>query len=481
MGAQLNRPAPTQQQSAFETAPAANAPPPRGAARGLFKPSAKNVPAAPPSPHLRVLREIASSLPDKSVEESEIALLNARNQTVHAAGADAGEADPANVEVMRTLRMILVVCFRIRGTDIHFEVKNDDTLVRLRVDGMMVEICRLNQQVALRLNNVIKVLCDIDITGKNAIQEGHFCAKLPNRRVDFRISFTPAVNGQKLVIRVLDMGWAPQHMENLELPNWMFDTIRVVTRQDAGMLLVCGPTGSGKTTTLYSCIRDIDIAQRNVVTIEDPVEYQIEGVTQIPVSSDQGNTFSTVLRSVLRQDPDVILVGEIRDADTAKIAMQASMTGHLVLSTVHAKDTLSTVFRLMDLGIEPYLLASALNIVLSQRLVRVLCPACKSPVRPTPTQQLKMGRQLEGVSNVFIPEGCKSCLMTGYSGRRAIFEMLHVNEEIRDCILKTPTLQDLRKALRNTVFVSLAETGYKLVMEGVTSFDEIERVVGVEG
>jgi type II secretory ATPase GspE/PulE/Tfp pilus assembly ATPase PilB-like protein/pSer/pThr/pTyr-binding forkhead associated (FHA) protein len=430
--------------------------------------------------HMRVLRDVAANLPDKTVDEAAIALLNTRNQTLHPAGVDPNDGDLLNTEVLRTLRLIFVVCFRIHGSDIHFEAKQEETQVRMRVDGMMVEICRMHPSVAGRLNNLIKILCDIEITGRATIQEGHFSAKLPNRRIDFRVSFTPAVNGQKLVIRVLDMGWAPQHMENLDLPPWMFETIRNIIRQDAGMILVCGPTGSGKTTSLYSCIRDIDVAQRNVVTIEDPVEYQIEGVTQIPINAEQGNTFSSVLRSVLRQDPDVILLGEIRDSDTAKIAMQASMTGHMVMSTVHAKDTLGTVFRLLDLGIEPYLMASALNVVLAQRLVRVLCNKCKTQAKPTTSQQMKMGRAMQGIDSVYIPEGCKACLQTGYHGRRAIFEMLHVNDEIRDVILKSCTMQDIRKALRNTVFVSLAECGYRMVLEGSTSFDEIERVVGSE-
>ena len=468
-GSPGNQPLPGRSPQAMRDAAAGKKPAPA-------KPGAVNI----AMDHMRVLRDVAANLPDKTVDEGSIALLNTRNQVLHPAGVDPSDGDLLNTEVLRTLRLIFTVCFRIHGSDIHFEAKQEETQVRMRVDGMMVEICRMHPSVAGRLNNLIKILCDIEITGRATIQEGHFSAKLPNRRIDFRVSFTPAVNGQKLVIRVLDMGWAPQHMENLDLPPWMFETIRNIIRQDAGMILVCGPTGSGKTTSLYSCIRDIDVAQRNVVTIEDPVEYQIEGVTQIPINAEQGNTFSSVLRSVLRQDPDVILLGEIRDSDTAKIAMQASMTGHMVMSTVHAKDTLGTVFRLLDLGIEPYLMASALNVVLAQRLVRVLCNKCKTQAKPTTSQQMKMGRAMQGIDTVYIPEGCKACLQTGYHGRRAIFEMLHVNDEIRDVILKSCTMQDIRKALRNTVFVSLAECGYRMVLDGTTSFDEIERVVGSE-
>jgi general secretion pathway protein E len=246
------------------------------------------------------------------------------------------------------------------------------------------------------------------------------------------------------------------------------------------MVLSCGPTGSGKTTTLYSVLRAIDVNQRNVITIEDPVEYEIAGVTQMPIDQHQGNTFHGLLRSVLRQDPDVILLGEIRDKETATTAMQAAMTGHLVLSTVHAKDTVSTIFRLLNLGVEPYLVASGLNVVIAQRLVRLLCPHCKVDKHPTPQQTMQMQKFVEGVGKVYVPNGCERCMQTGYIGRRAVFEMLTISDDIRDSILQNPTISAIRAAMQKIMFTSLRENGYRLVAEGLTSVDEADRVTGTE-
>jgi type II secretory ATPase GspE/PulE/Tfp pilus assembly ATPase PilB-like protein len=244
------------------------------------------------------------------------------------------------------------------------------------------------------------------------------------------------------------------------------------------MVLVCGPTGSGKTSSLYSVVRSLDLGQRNVVTIEDPVEIQIEGVTQLPVDEEKGKSFAELLRTVLRQDPDVILVGEIRDAETARTAMQAAITGHLVFSTVHTKDTIGTVFRLLDLGVEPYLLTQALQLILAQRLVRKLCPQCKKATPITDAQRQRMGKAAEGVSTLYAPVGCYRCLNTGYAGRRAVFEMLNTNEELRDAIISSPTSASISKALTGHRFQKLQISAYELVASGEVAFDEADRAVG---
>jgi general secretion pathway protein E len=244
------------------------------------------------------------------------------------------------------------------------------------------------------------------------------------------------------------------------------------------MVLVCGPTGSGKTTTLYSLIRSLDLRQRNVVTIEDPVEIQISGVTQLPVDEEHGKTFGALLRSVLRQDPDVILVGEIRDAETAKIAMQASITGHLVFSTIHTKDTLGTIYRLLDLGVEPYMLSQGLQVALSQRLVRLLCPYCKRPQKLKPDLAARLGPLAEGVTQIFAARGCPKCFSTGYSGRRAVYEFLNTSQRFRDMLIKSAPIDDLRAAMIEGGFQSLEVSGLKMLVEGVASWDEIERVIG---
>jgi type II secretory ATPase GspE/PulE/Tfp pilus assembly ATPase PilB-like protein len=256
----------------------------------------------------------------------------------------------------------------------------------------------------------------------------------------------------------------------------MLERIRKACSGDSGMILACGPTGSGKTTTLYNALREIDRQRRNVVTIEDPVEYTVDNVTQIPVGHN--NTFGDILRSVLRQDPDVILVGEIRDGETARTAAQAAMTGHVVFSTVHAKDTIGAVFRLLDLGIEPYLVANSMDIIVAQRLLRVLCESCKRPVKVSPGQATRIGRYLEGKSEVFAATGCARCLRTGFNGRRAIFEMLDFNDELRDCVLNQPTIAGMKKIIEQGVFTTLQQSGWLLAARGVTTLDEVERVTG---
>ena len=374
-------------------------------------------------------------------------------------------------------RLLLQAASRSRATDIHLEPKTESCHVRLRVDGQMVWLVELPRKVGELLTGLVKGACRMSSAAKDAVQDGHFSVRFPDRRVEYRASLTPSVHGQKLVLRVLDQRGVPTALDDLGLSAHVLDRIRRVCALDAGMFLVCGPTGSGKTTTLYNGLREIDREARNVVTIEDPVEYQITGVTQMPIDERRGHTFATLLRSVLRQDPDVILLGEIRDEDTARAAMQAAMTGHLVFTTVHAKDTISAIFRLMDLKVEPYLVANSLSLVLAQRLVRRLCPNCKSPVTPDSGMITTLGKFLKGDRKVYIPVGCPRCLDTGFRGRRALFELLDVDDDLRDIILDRPSIQGMRQSISRGVFHSLAEFGYRLVGEGVVPYAELERVV----
>ena len=461
-----------------------------GDRRGFqFAPSAGDEDGLPSadgaSDHERKLRAMVESLPDKSFDETAVRLINARGQRAAAPEETRTKKkkkgdDSDSKDGIRLLRLLLLLCARTAASDIHVEPRDNRYLARIRVDGVMVEVAKLPQAVGTKLMGVVKILAELDIAQKTAVQDGHFTSEVPGRRIDYRVSFTPVVQGQKLVIRALDLATTPKHLGDLQLPGWMLDQISQLIKQDSGMLLCCGPTGSGKTTSLYAGIRGINVDQRNVITIEDPPEYQIEGVTQTPINEQQGNTFSSLLRSILRQDPDVILIGEIRDGETARIALQAAMTGHLVLSTVHARDTIGTIFRLLDLGAEPYLVASALNLVLAQRLIRRLCDHCKTPARPKPGQMVKMGRAGEGLQRIYYPVGCPRCLETGYSGRLGMYELLSVNEDIRDVILENPNMQDLRKAMDMTLFNSLKQSGYKLVAEGKTAITEIDRVVGAD-
>jgi general secretion pathway protein E len=318
---------------------------------------------------------------------------------------------------------MLLTAAKGRGTDIHLEPKTDITQVRMRVDGQMVWIADIPKRVGDLTSGLVRTACQLKSVAADAVQDGHFSARFPDRRVEYRASFTPTMQGAKLVLRVLDERGIPHSIGELGLAPYMEERVRKTCEQSQGMLLVCGPTGSGKTTTLYNCLRAVDREKKNVITIEDPVEYQIEGCTQIPINEKRGNTFFSLLRSCLRQDPDVILLGEIRDDETAQTAMRAAMTGHLVFTTLHAKDTISAVFRLLDLKVEPFLVANSLELILAQRLLRVLCDNCKRTVPVTPGQATRIGRFLGGKSQVYSAVGCQSCLKTGYRGRRALFEL----------------------------------------------------------
>ncbi|MAY74478.1 MAG: type II secretion system protein GspE [Phycisphaerae bacterium] len=394
------------------------------------------------------------------------------------ASGDDSDALSAPSHGPQCLRLLLRVASRTTATDVHVEPKGDSAHIRMRVDGVMVWIAEIPNEVYELLVGLVRTACHMPQAAKTAVLDGHFSTRFPDRRIEYRVSLTPSVHGSKLVIRVLDQRGVPTAIEDLGLVGYMREKIQKVCSLDAGMLLVCGPTGSGKTTTLYNCLREIDRDARNVVTIEDPVEYQIDNVTQMPINEKQGATFYSMLRSVLRQDPDVILLGEIRDEDTARTAMQAAMTGHLVFSTVHSKDTVSAVFRLLDLKVEPYLVANSLSLVLAQRLLRRLCPHCKAPAPLQPGQATRMGRYANGVTEVHTPVGCKRCLKTGYRGRQALFELLEVSDDLRDVILSNPNISAIKKIITEGHFTTLSEFGWKLVADGQTSVEEVERVAG---
>ncbi len=440
---------------------------------------------------LKTLRRAADALLEKYFEPDAITLINTRGKPLHENKAGSGEAD-------MLLRLALLICFRSHATDIHLEPRVEDFLLRIRMDGNLLDIVAFNHELGVRLTALVKILCDLDTTHRSMVQEGHFAASTPAtpkpaakppatgalakpapaiRRVDYRVSFVPTLHGQKLVIRVFDTGHGPVLLEDLNLPQTVALEIGEELTRDAGLILVCGPTGSGKTTTLYSLLRSCGASFRNIITIEDPVEVQIEGTTQLPVDEANGKGFAALLRSVLRQDPDVIMVGEIRDPETARIALQAAMTGHLVLSTIHTRDTAGTIFRLLDLGIEPYMVSQGLHLVLAQRLVRTLCAACKRAIPATAEDRARMGIVGENVQRLYAPAGCPKCLGTGFYSRRAFFEFMSTGDKLREIVMKTPSVADIQRT-QGADFVTLLERGYQLVAEGLTSLDEVERAVG---
>jgi len=418
------------------------------------------------------LDRLLDTLPPKDTREEPI-------QMIEAGGAPS-EALAGQGEGPRAMLLFLQIASKARATDVHMEPKSDETLVRMRVDGQMVTLVEMPRRIGDLIGGLVKTACQMQMAARDAMQEGHFSARFPDRRIEYRVSFTPSVHGQKLVLRVLDDRDIPRSMDELGLAGYMYDRLRRTCEQDHGLLLVCGPTGSGKTTTLYNALRQIDRYSRNVVTIEDPVEYQLDHVTQIPVNAGpaKDNTFGSLLRSVLRQDPDVILVGEIRDDETARTAMQAAMTGHLVFSTVHAKDTIAAVFRLLDLKVEPYLISNSLDLVLAQRLVRVLCDSCKRPMPISPGQSTRLGKYLGNKTQMMAATGCGRCLRTGYRGRRALFELLDFTDDLRDVILREPSIQAMKKVIEGGHFTTLAQSGWKLVADGVTTLEEVDHVAG---
>lgn len=423
-------------------------------------------------PHLRKLTHIHNTLRDLGFSLDKLVFVGSGGERI-AVNEHIGSGDGPHM-----LGLITLVGFQSRTTDMHFEPSDEHVEVRMRIDGTLVPLCRIPRDSVKRLYGVIKVLCETKMGASQEVLEGNYSSIAPKRRSDYRVSFTPSVHGQKLAIRVLDADNAPQTLKQLGAPGKFVRIIGNVMEQNAGMVLMCGPTGSGKTTTLYSMLRSVDFRSRNVMTLEDPVEYQIDGITQINIDSEHGKGFGEMLPALLRQDPDVLLIGEIRDAISAKIAMQATMTGHLVLSTVHAPDTLATLHRLLDLNADPNMVASALDLIMSQRLLRTLCEECKHRRRPDKEEKRRLGKNFKDA--VYDPVGCKKCLGTGYSGRRAIFELLDVRRQVGDLIHESPNVVALRQKVKETDFATLRANGYTLVGKGATTFDEVDRVIGVE-
>ena len=369
-----------------------------------------------------------------------------------------------------------------RATDIHLEPTTDQLSVRYRIDGILHAAEPFDRPTGDAVVNLLKVLCAMDISEKRKPQDGSFGAKLPNRDLDFRVATSGSKAGEKLVMRILDNSSAVTKLEDLGMRSKLVEQARSLVTQPHGMFICCGPTGSGKSTTLYAALREIDRYQRNIITVEDPIEYQLDNVTQMEINTKSGQTFATSLRSILRQDPDVIMIGEIRDQETATIACQAANTGHMVFSTVHSNDAVTALFRLLDLGVEPFMIASALTAVLGQRLVRLLCEACKEPYKPKPEFLKKANLPADKV-DVFYrrPENpeqvCPECGGTGYFGRAGIFELLVITEPIRELLRENPSLTKIKAEARKGGMIYLQEDGLRQVIQGRTSIEELLRVV----
>ncbi len=363
-----------------------------------------------------------------------------------------------------------------RATDIHLEPKQTELQARFRIDGILHNVPSYAQELAAPMVSSIKVLADMDIAERRKPQDGTFMGRLAGRTLDFRVATAPTVHGETMVIRILDREGGILKLEKLGLLTDHLEAARRIAHYPHGMFIVSGPTGAGKSTTLYAILQEIDAFQRNILTIEDPIEYRLDNVSQTQVNVKAGVTFAGALRSSLRQDPDVIMVGEIRDAETAKVACQAAMTGHLVLSTLHANDSITSVFRLMDLGVEPYFISSSLSAVLAQRLVRVLCTHCKEAYVPEPDFLRKIGVPEGRQIQLYKAVGCDQCQGTGYHGRIGIYELFEVNDAIRDLIRSNPALQLITDEAKKAGMRKLHDDGLAKVVKGITSVKELIRV-----
>lgn len=382
--------------------------------------------------------------------------------------------------IIRLINGLIAEAIKVRASDIHVEPFESKLSVRLRVDGVLQEVVKLSNRAAPLLVSRIKVMARLDIAEKRLPQDGRISLSIAGKAIDVRVSTLPAQYGERVVMRLLDKGHGQLNLETLGMNADVLAGYQRALKQPNGIILVTGPTGSGKTTTLYAGLSTLNDKSRNILTVEDPVEYALEGIGQTQVNSKVGLTFAAGLRAILRQDPDVVMVGEIRDPETAQIAVQASLTGHLVLSTVHTNDAISAITRLRDVGIEPFLLASTVKAIIAQRLVRRLCAVCKQPHQITPAEAKLMGEAANGVQKLYRPVGCASCKSQGYADRIGIYELVTITEELRRLIHNDAaehTLSDI--AFRSGA--TLNQNAMAHVAKGVTSLEEVLRVCRQEG
>jgi general secretion pathway protein E/type IV pilus assembly protein PilB len=396
----------------------------------------------------------------------------------HEAEDDVDLAEAAeDASIITFVNQVLAEAIERRATDVHFEPFEDALRVRYRVDGMLQEanIPPEVRQFQPAIVSRLKILSRLDIAEKRLPQDGRIKLRVAAREIDVRVSVIPMLHGEAVVLRLLDRSTTLLGLEHLGMAERDRRTFERVLEVPHGIVLVTGPTGSGKTTTLYAGLSRINDIERKIVTIEDPIEYHLRGINQIQVSTKAGLTFARGLRSVLRHDPDVILVGEIRDRETAEIAVQASLTGHLVFSTLHTNDAPGAMTRLVDMGIEPYLVASSLEMVLAQRLVRLVCAGCKEPFVPPDVDALRVEFGQEMPDVLYHGRGCRQCQGTGYHGRTGIFELMLVDETIRAMILDRASASNIRKEAARQGMRSLREDGWRLVRKGNTTLEEVLR------
>lgn len=381
-----------------------------------------------------------------------------------------------------TIRLVNSIVERAvaeRASDIHIEPTSEDMNVRIRVDGRLMNILTIPKDLNQAVISRLKIMGHMDIAERRTPQDGRAAIKIKDKEVDLRLSTLPTIFGEKVVIRILLKEPGLLSREGIGLPKESREKFDRLLQHNSGVILIVGPTGSGKTSTMYTMINELKSEAVNIIMLEDPVEYQMDGVTQVQVNEKTGMTFASALRSVLRQDPDIIGVGEIRDGETAEIAMRAAMTGHLVISTIHTEDAISALDRLRDMGVEPYLIAGGVRGIISQRLVRRICENCIKEEEPTDMQKDLVGILPGDTRTFYKGSGCHMCFHSGYYKRTSVFEMLTINQHIRDCITEQKSKAELRHAIAESGFIPMIRSGLKLAEEGITSIEELCRNISI--
>jgi len=387
------------------------------------------------------------------------------------------EALAESAPVRKLLNMVLLLAIRDGASDIHFEPFESEFRIRLKSEGVLQEMVPPPKHLSFAITTRIKVMANLDIAERRLPQDGRIELNVGGHPVDLRVSVLPTLFGESVVMRVLDRGVVSLDLNKVGMPAETLRNFRTVMHRPNGIILVTGPTGSGKTTTLYSALSELNDIEDKLITTEDPVEYDIDGIVQVQIDSEIGNTFAHCLRSILRQDPDRILVGEIRDTETAEIAVQASLTGHMVFSTLHTNDAPSTITRLRDMGVPPFLITATVEAILAQRLVRRICAQCKEEIEPTADllADLEMTSDQAMGKKFYRGKGCDKCNRTGYKGRLGIYELMLMNDEMRDMIIRNCSTEELRNTARKYGMVTLRDAGMESVFAGLTTAEEVIR------
>ena len=390
---------------------------------------------------------------------------------------DGAEALADSAPVRKLLNLVLLLAIKDHASDIHFEPFEDEFRIRIKAEGVLYEMVPPPRHLAFAITTRIKVMANLDIAERRMPQDGRIELMVGGHQVDLRVSVLPTMFGESVVMRILDRSVVSLSLTKVGMDEHTMTEFRKVMTRPNGIVLVTGPTGSGKTTTLYSALSEMNEITEKIITTEDPVEYDIDGIVQIPINHDIGVTFASCLRAILRQDPDIILVGEIRDLETAEIAVQASLTGHLVFSTLHTNDAPSTITRMKDMGIPTFLITATVEAILAQRLVRRICTKCREETDPSMEVLMDLGVTVETRPNYkfFRGKGCDACNNTGYKGRIGLFELMIMNDELRDMIMQNATTDDLRSKAETFGMITLRDYGKQFVFDGFTTADEVVR------